>query len=919
MVAGLVRDYLTSDEDIHIGSHYIVSEDLRHIKEYWAIYVEDNKIGDLGDETLRDFIGKVVRAEATVNTATSNTGGLLNPGVIKCRDAKGKPLYLPVEILSRLDISSGKVSQRDAPSYRDVANQNNMSAAMGGGNVFANILGNLPQILPGGETGGDDEAEVVEGGANTIEYFFDIANVQLGMRCQITDDFDRIKNQWIQCEQDTKEVPNLKKILDEEVVVKGLEWINKESSNEMELNMIDDKDESWGVTIDFESWKVTRVHYNKQFYKYGAQIGYDVLRVNGTPVRDDPKKFKSMLMSGPACQIILGIVEKGEAFRDSYLARDMVLVQVEFIDSPGKEMKIPWRSLLNAEEDDEDHGDFDAETFDISKWKRKALSSAEEVLIGARYKVTQDPKMMESWWEKCDLDPFAEPHMFCRSKGICREVDAEDGTIKLEWNEEGDIVFEWFPLQVCTLMKRSKTPVKPKRQPRAGLNEAAHAAAAAGAIRHRNNALEDSGAFMDARTGEWYMENVHDLIMGRTLKICTDENRIRQCYLDTYSREIEKSQLQSIIGRECNVIGMDPKNNTCEVRILNADFDVWVPVRITQPKVNNVSLDLTDGIQKDYPVNRSSDQRRDPARMAAHEKAVVLKRKPDTKRENGIYTYQLSKNSDDGWGVTWDWETWRVKAVNKQKQFYRVGIRPGWRLLQMNEYTVNERYQGYIKNCIQEGMECELQFNIDKLKVGDEVKMYSVKNSQYEGLPGILLEEIMDQHKWRMHVYATKSVKRIPVANIVKRSREPAETEKKDPARSPVTTKRRAMDDMDLGDDMQPTYYSGTARYQGICVNQHYRIVDDIEMIIKALDEIMPSQEMMHRDDAQDLAMQIVRVLEIDPARNEVTVITNDSARHHIPIHLLEHIEKSRTTDDLGGSRLPNGRNKRQRDFIQNL
>merc|ERR1719317_44640 len=213
-------------------------------------------------------------------------------------------------------------------------------------------------------------------------------------------------------------------------------------------------------------------------------------------------------------------------------------------------------------------------------------------------------------------------------------------------------------------------------------------------------------------------------------------------------------------------------------------------------------------------------------------------------------------------------------------------------------------------------MECELQFNIDKLKVGDEVKMYSVKNSQYEGLPGILLEEIMDQHKWRMHVYATKSVKRIPVANLVKRSREPAETEKKDPARSPVTTKRRAMDDMDLGDDMQPTYYSGATRYQGICVNQHYRIVDDLEMIIKALDEIMPSQEMMHRDDAQDLAMQIVRVLEIDPARDEVTVITSDSVRHHIPIHLLEHIEKSRTTDDLGstnygGSRLPNGRNKR--------
>ena len=59
--------------------------------------------------------------------------------------------------------------------------------------------------------------------------------------------------------------------------------------------------------------------------------------------------------------------------------------------------------------------------------------------------------------------------------------------------------------------------------------------------------------------------------------------------------------------------------------------------------------------------------------------------------------------------------------------------------------------------------------------------------------------------------------------------------------RSPPAGKRRAMDDMDL-DDVQPTYYSGAQKYQGIEVDQHYRIIDDVEAIIKALDDIMPNE-----------------------------------------------------------------------------
>lgn len=135
----------------------------------------------------------------------------------------------------------------------------------------------------------------------------------------------------------------------------------------MEIDPLDHWEvEKWGVTIDFKTWKVTKVNHGLQFDKFGVKVGYDVLRVDGIPVRSDPMKYKEMLMAGPPCNIVLGIAGRG-VFTDSYLARDMVLVQVEFIDTPGMEMKIPWRSLLNAEDAGEEHGHFDAETFDISK------------------------------------------------------------------------------------------------------------------------------------------------------------------------------------------------------------------------------------------------------------------------------------------------------------------------------------------------------------------------------------------------------------------------------------------------------------------------------------------------------------------------------------------------------------------------
>jgi len=150
--------------------------------------------------------------------------------------------------------------------------------------------------------------------------------------------------------------------------------------------------------------------------------------------------------------------------------------------------------------------------------------------------------------------------------------------------------------------------------------------------------------------------------------------------------------------------------------------------------------------------------------------------------KKSIQTYHLWASSDDDWGVRWDGTN--IEALNKHKQFYRVGIRPDWRLLQWDGYVIQERYKNrfiekitkaHISNCVKIGMRCELKFTTNKLKVGDHVKICNVRKKEYEGMSGFLVEDLVDEFKWRMHVTATNNIKRIPYSNVVKINPEPAE------------------------------------------------------------------------------------------------------------------------------------------------
>ena len=80
---------------------------------------------------------------------------------------------------------------------------------------------------------------------------------------------------------------------------------------------------------------------------------------------------------------------------------------------------------------------------------------------------------------------------------------------------------------------------------------------------------------------------------------------------------------------------------------------------------------------------------------------------------DSIQTYHVWASSDDDWGVRWD--GMNIEVLNKHKQFYRVGIRPDWRLLQWDNYVIQKTSKTFISTCLQRGVHCDLKFNTDNL------------------------------------------------------------------------------------------------------------------------------------------------------------------------------------------------------------
>jgi len=80
------------------------------------------------------------------------------------------------------------------------------------------------------------------------------------------------------------------------------------------------------------------------------------------------------------------------------------------------------------------------------KDERKHFQSSRDVKIGMNVRITSDPKLLQKLWSESGLGPMDELKAFCNVVGNVQEIEENDNTVKLRW-ENYDTA--WMPLKAC--------------------------------------------------------------------------------------------------------------------------------------------------------------------------------------------------------------------------------------------------------------------------------------------------------------------------------------------------------------------------------------------------------------------------------------------------------------------------------------
>jgi len=177
----LDKNYLKDESQVVVGASYKVCDDLDKLYEVWSA----SKLGHFERHDLRQFLNKIVKASETRLTQQADGAGRqvvpIDPGVVKCKSAKGDVLYFPVQCLSRVDTLSGDAVDPSGNKIKETA------------------------------------------GAKKPEYFTDMNDIKEGEYYRITSSLERLKVEWTKCHLEIMNISRLRSLLRKFVKVEKLE------------------------------------------------------------------------------------------------------------------------------------------------------------------------------------------------------------------------------------------------------------------------------------------------------------------------------------------------------------------------------------------------------------------------------------------------------------------------------------------------------------------------------------------------------------------------------------------------------------------------------------------------------------------------------------------------------------------------
>lgn len=194
------------------------------------------------------------------------------------------------------------------------------------------------------------------------------------------------------------------------------------------------------------------------------------------------------------------------------------------------------------------------------------LTGVKDSYAGKNFRVTKDIKLLEQEWKSSDLGPNDELQDFCGCVGLCIQVEEDDNTLQLRW-ENMDTC--WMPAKCCALATNLK-PTIPRHTgdadwlPPPGLEQ------------YRDDEKQEK------IEPEELFESVEDenVKKGKICQVTRDLNKLQQAWKD--SELGPNDDLKPYCGAIGQIMDVEEDDDTVQIRWANLDT-CWIPVKALQP------------------------------------------------------------------------------------------------------------------------------------------------------------------------------------------------------------------------------------------------------------------------------------------------------------------------------------------------
>lgn len=211
----------------------------------------------------------------------------------------------------------------------------------------------------------------------------------------------------------------------------------------------------------------------------------------------------------------------------------------------------------------------------VDNFDWKYLTEVKDNYAGKTFRVTEDIKILEQAWKDAELGPHDELKPYCGAIGLCIQVEEEDNTLQLRW-ENMDTC--WIPARACASAGDLK-PTVPRGigcdwLPPPGLEQC-----------HEDEQNQKEEEKQNSDVKEELFEGVEDDYVKTNAHVQITRNMKT---LEHAWKEAElgpNDELKPYLGCVGKIMAIEEDDDTVQLRWANLDT-AWFPIKACLPAPN---------------------------------------------------------------------------------------------------------------------------------------------------------------------------------------------------------------------------------------------------------------------------------------------------------------------------------------------